>query len=364
MILNLIDISEGEVVLSVPDYQESEGPKKVEKEVFYNPAMRMNRDLCISFLNSISSKGDLRVLDGMAATGVRGIRIFKETSISDVTINDVSSYAFDLMEKNAKKNSVKDDINITDDSIEKHLVENRYGYDYIDIDPFGTPVPYYPLAVRYVSHEGFLGVTATDTAVLCGTYPSTCKRRYSARPENNWCRHENGLRILIAYCAREAARHDRWIKPLLSYYEGHHFRTYLQVGEGKSEADRVLEELERVRFYDGKWDKRGVGEKETSGPFWTGRLFSEEILEDLKSLGKLDEDLLSLWKSELEFPPFFYDTNELSSILKVNPPPMADIQEELIDKGFRSSNTHFSSTGIKTDASYDDMVDIFLELSS
>lgn len=355
---------EGDVEVSVPDYEESEGPKKIEKEVFYNSSMQMNRDICISFLKSFTEDDDIRVLDGMGATGVRGLRILKETSVSNVTINDVSPHAVDLIEENAKKNSVKEDTKINNNSVEKHLLENRYRYDYIDIDPFGTPVPYYPLASRYVSHEGVLGVTATDTAVLCGTYPDTCKRRYTARPKNNWCRHENGLRILIAYCAREAARHDRWIRPLLSYYEGHHFRTYLQIGESKSRADRCLDRLERICFSDGKWKKRDARRKEWSGPFWTGELFSEDILDDLEIVGELDEDILSLWRREYGLPPFFYDTNEIGSILKVDPPPIGKINEKLKGRDFKSSRTHFSSTGIKTDASYEEVEGIFLDISS
>ncbi len=364
MRLTLVDVSEGEVVISVPDHEESEGPKKIEKEVFYNPSMQMNRDTCISFLRSFSGNDDVRVLDGMAATGVRGLRILKETSLSNVTINDVSSHAVDLIEKNAEKNSAADDVKITKDSIEKHLLEHRYEYDYIDVDPFGTPVPYYPLATRCVSHEGVVGVTATDTAVLCGTYPETCRRKYSARPENNWSRHENGLRVLLAYCAREAARHDRWIKPLLSYYEGHHFRTYLQVGESKKKADRCLGKLERIKFAEGGWDFEDVDGKKMSGPFWTGRLFSEEILEDLEVVGELDEALLSFWKSESGLPPFFYDTNELGSILKVDPPPIDQMVQELKERGFKSSRTHFLSTGVKTEAPYERVKSIFLDLSS
>ncbi|MEF8873181.1 MAG: tRNA (guanine(26)-N(2))-dimethyltransferase [Candidatus Thermoplasmatota archaeon] len=362
--MSCVEIEEGEISFFAPEHEDGEGPKKIEKEVFYNPSMQMNRDTCISFLKAFTAGEDISVLDGMAATGVRGLRILKESSISNVTINDVSTHAVDLIEKNAKENSLLEDINITNDSIEKHLLENRYEYDYIDIDPFGTPVPYYPLAARCVSHEGAVGVTATDTAVLCGTYPDTCRRKYSARPENNWCKHENGLRILIGYCAREAARHDRWIRPLLSYYEGHHFRTYLQIGEGKKRADSCLDELESVCFRKGKWDYGDESGKRKSGPFWIGQLFSEEILENLEVVGKLDEDRLTLWKSESGLPPFFYDTNELSSILKVAPPPINDIDEKLKEKGFRSSRTHFSSTGIKTDAPYEEIERIFLGLSS
>jgi len=358
--VNLVKVSEGEVEIEVPDFDDSEGPKEKGEDVFYNPSMEKSRDIFVSFLNSWADE-KVRFLDGMAASGIRGIRAAKETPVSEITFNDVSERAVNLIGKNVEKNSVQ--ANVTHESIEKHMFKRRYQYDYIDIDPFGTPVPYYPIAARTVSHQGVVGVTATDTAVLCGTYPKTCFRRYSSHPANNWCRHENGLRILLAYCAKEAARHNRWIRPLLSYYEGHHFRTYLQIGEGKRSADDCLGKLERISFYNGKWESEEVKREKPSGPFWTGKLFSDEVLKGLAPLGKLDEELISLWESESSFPPFFYDTNEISSILKVAPPPIDEIEERLKDRGFKSSRTHFSSTGLKTDAPYEKVKEIFLELS-
>jgi len=359
--VKLVKVQEGNVKIDVPDFDDSEGPKEKGEDVFYNPSMEKSRDIFISFLKKWADE-DVRLLDGMAASGIRGIRALKETAISDVTMNDVSEEAVDLIQENVNKNSVQSDIN--HGSIEKHMLKKRYEYDYIDIDPFGTPVPYYPIAARTVSHKGVVGVTATDTAVLCGTYPKTCFRRYSSDPANNWCRHENGLRILIGYCAREAARHNRWIKPLLSYYEGHHFRTYLQIGEGKSRADECLKKLERMKFYEGKWDRDTQNVEKTSGPFWTGKICSKDILGGLKPIGKLDKDLISLWKRESNHSAFFYDTNKLSSILNVAPPPIDDIMKGLSERGFKSSRTHFSSTGIKTDAPYEELKNIFLSLSS
>jgi len=358
--VNLEEIREGEVEIKVPDFEDLEGPKEKGDGVFYNPSMEKSRDIFVSFLNSWADE-KVRLLDGMGASGIRGIRAAKETPVSDITINDVSERAAGLIRSNIEKNSVQ--AKISNESIEKHMFKRRYQYDYIDIDPFGTPVPYYPIAARTVSHEGVVGVTATDTAVLCGTYPKPCFRRYSSHPANNWCRHENGLRILLAYCAKEAARHNRWIRPLLSYYEGHHFRTYLQIGEGKSRADGCLNKLERISFYNGRWESEEVKRKETSGPFWIGNLFAEEVLKELAPLGKLDEELISLWESESSFPPFFYDTNEISSILKIAPPPIEEIEKKLEEKGFKTSRTHFSPTGIKTDAPYKKLKDVFLDIS-
>ncbi len=359
--MRLVKAAEGEVQIDVPDFNDSIGPKEKDDEVFYNPSMEKSRDIFVSFLKGWADE-EVRLLDGMAASGIRGIRAAKESPVSKITLNDISEEAVSLIKKNVEKNSVNAEI--THESIEKHMLKRRYQYDYIDIDPFGTPVPYYPIAARTVSHKGVVGVTATDTAVLCGTYPKTCFRRYSSYPANNWCRHENGLRILLAYCAKEAARHNRWIKPLLSYYEGHHFRTYLRIGEGKSKADDCLDKLDWIEFHDGIWKSLKEGGKNTSGPFWIGELFSDDILDSLDPIGKLDEGLISLWKNESDHAPFFYDTNEISSLLNVAPPPMDEIEKRLRDGGFKGSRTHFSPTGIKTDAPYEKIKEVFLDIST
>jgi len=355
------EIKEGKVLLLVPEHDDGLGPKKTGEDVFYNPSMQMNRDTCISFLSSFIRDG-ARALDGMSATGVRGLRILKETSISNVTLNDVSHESVDLIKKNVESNSVSEQVKVTNDSIEKHLIENRYEYDYVDVDPFGTPVPYYPLAARYVSHNGVVGVTATDTSVLCGTYPRTCRRRYSVEPENNWCRHENGLRALIAYCVREAARHDRWVEPLLSYYEGHHFRTYLRIGEGAKKADKCLDKLKKITFHDYWWEQKDMSKDPISGPFWMGKLHSEAVLKDMDAVGSLSEKVLSLWRDEMSLPPFFYDTNEVSSSLETRPPPIKKIIRDLKEEGFRTSRTHFSPTGIKTEAPHETLRKMIIRL--
>lgn len=362
MKLDLVEVQEGTTELLVPEFEDSVGPKETGDEVFYNPSMEKSRDIFVSFLNSYADDRKIRLLDGMGASGIRGIRASVETPVESVTINDLSEKAIQLIKKNVKKKSL--DVKVTNEFLEKLLINNKYEYDFIDIDPFGSPVDFFPLASRFVNHEGVVALSATDTAALCGTYPSTCLRRYSSRPENNWCRHENGLRILIAYCVREAARYDRWVKPLISYYEGHHFRTYLQIGDGARKADKCIEKVKKTVFKNGRWlidecDHEG----KIRGPFWVGQLFDSEILEGMTPVGKFDDDLLSQWKKESEFPPFFYDTNELSSVYKTAPPPVKKIRKRIEARGFRTSKTHFLSTGIKTDASFEVVKEIFLELT-
>ena len=63
------------------------------------------------------------------------------------------------------------------------LSENRF--DYIDIDPFGSPVGFVDSAMRSIKNGGVVACTATDTAALCGVYPRVCQRRYGAIPFHN-----------------------------------------------------------------------------------------------------------------------------------------------------------------------------------
>ncbi|MFO8109324.1 MAG: tRNA (guanine(26)-N(2))-dimethyltransferase [Thermoplasmata archaeon] len=339
-------IREGDTDLIVPPHRPGKGPRGIGKDVFYNPAMELNRDISVAFLRAWGP--GKKVLDGMSATGIRGVRIAKETDVREVTMLDLSRDAVELIRRNIEHSGVK--AQAVQGSIEGHVLDHRYEYDYIDIDPFGTPVPFFTIPARFVSRGGVLGVTATDTAVLCGTYKKKCIRRYSAVPENNWCRHEIGLRILIGYCVKEAAKYNRGAEPLLSYYDGHHFRTYLEISEGASYADGALECLEKYDFSDHHW-----APGDSTGPLWAGDLFDEKLLSQIKLSG----DLLETWKGESAFPPFFYDTNVLGSVLKCSPPPLKEMIAALESEGYRAARTHFSPTGFKTDRDVQDILKIF-----
>ncbi len=349
--VNYVTIKEGDTDLIVPPYQDGKGPKGVGNGVFFNPAMELNRDISVSFLRGWSAGGK-RILDGMSASGARGVRIADETEAEEVVMLDLSKEAVELIKKNIENTDVE--AKVKQESIESHMLNNRYKYDYVDIDPFGTPIPFYPLAARFVSRGGVVAVTATDTAVLCGTYKQKCVRRYSSVPKNNWCCHELGLRILIGYCVREAARYGRGAVPLLSYYDGHHFRTYLEINESAADADKALAQLNKYDFSRYSWE-----EGNEAGPLWAGSLFDANLISRLEPVGTLDEELIDTWISESSLPPFFYDTNVLSSFLVKSPPRLKKIIKALQRAGRPTSQTHFSPTGFKTEADSKTVVDVF-----
>ncbi|MBI4144072.1 tRNA (guanine(10)-N(2))-dimethyltransferase, partial [Candidatus Woesearchaeota archaeon] len=221
--------------------------------VFFNPVMKFNRDVCICLLQCIGRH--LKVGDALAGTGIRAIRIAKEVADCDVFMNDFSHDAFLLMKKNAKRNRVS--AVISNKNAHDFLCQ---GFDYVDIDPFGSPNPFLDSAVRAVRNKGILAITATDTAPLCGTYPKACLRKYWAHTLKNPAMHETGIRILIRKVQLIGSQYDRALIPVFSHSTQHYFRVYFRLEKGKNDVDEVLRSHELVRF----------GNK-IIGPLWTGQ---------------------------------------------------------------------------------------------
>jgi tRNA (guanine26-N2/guanine27-N2)-dimethyltransferase len=68
--------------------------------------------------------------------------------------------------------------------------------------------------------------------------------------------------------------------------------------------------------------------------------------------------MLDLWKNELDTVPFIYDISELSSSLKISPPPIDDFVEALNTIG-NASRTHVCPTSFKTDLGLKDIVSVY-----
>ena len=159
--------------------------EKISKEmgVFYNPVMGINRDISVLLLNSIK-KDNLQIADPLAASGVRSIRFLKEFNkdkIKGIYINDYNKDAVKSIKGNLALNKIqyKNNKQITIKNEDANLfLLNSAGFDYIDIDPFGSPNFLLDSSCRRISRSGILAVTATDTSALCGTFPKACLRKY------------------------------------------------------------------------------------------------------------------------------------------------------------------------------------------
>lgn len=358
-------ITEGETQLRVPvlgSFGKRASDVDRKPPVFYNPHMVLNRGLSVLFMRVAGA--DLVFADVLAGSGAKGIRVAVESGC-EVFLNDANPDAVDVMKKNAKLN--KSDVSISNLDANNFVLENIGRFDFIDIDPFGSPVPFIDPAFLSLKKNGYIGATATDTAALCGIYPGTCFRRYLALPLRGELCHEVGIRILIGYLARTAAKYDKGLRPILSHSTRHYFRAYSKTVEGVKAAKDSLDLMgylyfcekcrdfmhEKADFPSEKICNCG-GAMRASGPLWLGSLHSHAFVEQMLSLSqsKDEQKLLGLLSAEIDVP-FYFDVHRLAKTINVSPVGLDRIIERLRGRGFSASRTHFTPVGVKTDAPID-----------
>jgi len=360
----LVVVREGTTELLVPQGFNKSGPGSRTGEVFYNKQMEFGRDISVAF-GRVAFKEGSKILDGLAASGARGLRLANECGVkADFVLNDRNLMAAVLMKQNAELNSLGH-VRIECRDLRSLLAEEQF--DYVDIDPFGTPIDFMDLALQSVRNNGIVAMTATDTAPLYGTYPKTCLRRYGALSQRSPFAHETGLRILLGCMVRLAASHDRAVQPLLSYHADHYFRCYVRVQNGAARADGAIKQLGFARFDSKTLDREILGDgesKKVAGPLWTGTLSAKDILKSLKATGDLGtagrfEKMLATWREEQSSPALFYVMDELARRTKQSPPRLTDFVEHVRAKGFEASRTHFDPKGLKTDMPVKKLIETF-----
>ena len=357
-------IHEGSTDILVPELHSSGGPGKIQGDVFFNEQMAFNRDVSVMLLRAVGR--DLTVADAMTATGSRAVRIANEVPGTDVVANDFSADAIPYIDANIELNSLT---NCRSSNRNLHNLFTDEAFDYVDLDPFGSPVPFIQSAIRGTRRNGIMAITATDTAPLAGAHAPKCRRRYQSEPVRGYMCHEGGLRILMCTIARELAKFDRGMRPLLSFYADHYLRTYIQIEEGAEKADKMLDKLGFMEYNMETMERSTSCEYDPEhkyGPFWLGPLHDQEFISKMDPSGMATEKrcgkYLNLWRNELDSEVFVYDMSELSSHIKLSPPKLVDFLELLNSHG-KASMTHMSPTSFKTDLDLGSIISLYKECS-
>lgn len=336
-------------------------------EVFYNPDMTSNRDISIAILDSYFDK-PISIGLPLAGSGVRGIRMLKEIPhlIKKIAMNDMSSDATQLIKENLERNNIPLDetIEISEKDASSFL-EDSHGYEYLDIDPYGSPNQFLDTSLRRTSRNGLLAVTATDTACLAGTYPNTCKQKYWSKSATTPLKHEMGLRILIRKTMLLGLHHGRALVPLLSYHYKHYYRVFFKVVKNKEKAAKLLDSLSSYVNYDTTTANFSVTknpDESTSwcGPLYDGPLQDNEFLE--KVFEKFPIKIIEQAKNEINSVGS-YDTHQISQKQNTQLISLQIIIDELIKKGFLASRCTNNDHAIKTNASYEEVLEIISEQS-
>jgi tRNA (guanine26-N2/guanine27-N2)-dimethyltransferase len=390
-------IQEGKVKVVVPrlkafvkgpwEYAPSKAP------VFYNPEMEFNRDLAVIALQAYQNIVDreISVCEPLAGCGIRGIRFAKEVEgIRKVVINDINPKAAELAKFNAKYNKLMGKVLVVNSDANlllAHYAAPRRRFDFIDIDPFGSPVPYIDSTIRALRDNGMIALTATDLAPLCGVHPKSCVRKYGGKPLRTEYCLELAVRLLAGCLVMMAAKHSIGVDILFGYSAYNHARVYAYIRYGAKQADSSIKKMGYVlHCFDcfhrepsnglilalkRRCDECG-SDMSIAGPLWLGELWSEQFCALMKELARERSlknrreilKFLSLIQNEIGAPPTFYVVDKICDKLNLSVPPLAKTMEALKGAGFKATRTHFSSKAFRTDAPARAVKETVIRLSS
>jgi len=379
-------VREGATELEVPELERFRTPAgdyaPSLTKVFYNPLMEFCRDISVCAFQVVAGEfPKLWICDPLAGVGARGLRYAKEVKgVGRVVLNDRSCEAVELVKRNLELNSLTN-VEVREEDANALLWEHRGRFHIVDLDPFGSPAPFVDAACASLTPNGVLALTATDTAPLSGTRVKACMRRYGARSLRTEYCHELGVRILAGFCQRVGGKHELALTPLLAHATRHYFRLYLSARRGARAADEVLAGqgyVSHCRACGRRVLSKGIvtelpsecgcgGKLEHAGPLWLGQLWDKGFIERVaRELANRDFklkwqelELLNLCAGEAGGPPTFYDAHEVARRAGVSPPKLGKALEGLRARGYFASRTHFSGTGIRSDAPFDEVMAAF-----
>jgi tRNA (guanine26-N2/guanine27-N2)-dimethyltransferase len=376
-------IREGKVKALVPklqaykkqpsDYAPSKAP------VFYNPVMELNRDLAVLGFQAYQrvANREISICEPLTSTGVRAVRLATEIQgVKQIVASDINTRAYQLAKHNVRLNGLEDRVTAKHEDANCLLSCHgapRKRFDVIDIDPFGSPVPYLDSVVRALRNKGLLAATATDLAPLCGVHAKACVRKYGGKPLRTEYCHELAVRLLAGCVATVAAKHDIGVRVVFSHSTDHYIRVYAQVGYGAKKADASIKSLGYVlhcfNCFHRETTRRPFSQRiekcpecgsrmDWAGPLWLEKIFDRQFCEKmaqenrrapLRNSGKIAK-LLALAKDEAEAPATYYVIDKISSKLSSLMPSVDAMLTLLHDNGFEAVPTHFNSRGFRTDA--------------
>jgi len=376
-------VQEGKVRLVVPklesfkkkpaDYAPSKAP------VFYNPIMELNRDVSVLAFQAYQRlvNKEILVCDPLTGSGIRGVRYASEIhDVKKVVICDINENSFNLAKHNVHLNGMQNLVTVEHKDANCLLSCHgapRRRFDIVDIDPFGSPVPYLDSAVRALRNKGLLATTATDLAPLCGVHPNACVRKYGGKPLRTEYCHELAVRLLAGCVATVAAKQDIGVRIVFIHSSDHYIRVYAQIGYGAKKADASVKSLgyvlhcfnclhrETAITFSAKFFEKcpECGSKMNwAGPLWLGKIFDPQFCDAigqenrrtaLRNSAKISK-LAALAKKEAGAPTTYYVIDKISNKLHSPVPSVASMIRILQDNGFEAIPTHFNSRGVRSDA--------------
>ncbi|MBW4442754.1 MAG: tRNA (guanine-N1)-methyltransferase [Plectolyngbya sp. WJT66-NPBG17] len=337
---------------------------------FYNPDAEIVRDLAVlAAAVDRRDRGSLRVLDAMAGCGVRSLRYVLESQADFVWANDSNSDIQTVLQENLTRSLNAEQYQISDRDAIRVFFDcyNRQDYyDLVDVDGFGSPVPYVHACLSACSIGGLIYLTSTDGRTVTGRAPDNCVADYGAYARIHPAVHEQGLRLILGNVQQQAASRGLGIKPVFSYFTGQTYRVMVRL---VSSIQLTEQNYGFLGFCHGcgtyqpvEWRKLGRSQclndcrsLVLSGAMWLGNLHDvDQIMRMIEVATEWNWTscirLLELMQAEAEMPPYFYTLGEIGRRGKLDIPKSSYLVQTLKDWGHRASLTHIDREAIKTDA--------------
>lgn len=381
------EIKEGKTSLLVPSsaLSQSVPPKN---PAFFNPNAKWNRDISMLVYKVYTSSSKNKTLaDSICGVGARGLRASVEVpQIETIYLNDLNPIAIEFAKESAKLNQVQDKCIFKTNEVCKFLnYEEREirRFDIVDLDPFGSPSPYVDCVLRSVSNGGLISITATDTAVLCGVYPSVCYRKYYGFPIRSEYSNEIGVRLLVSFIALNATRFDLSVVPYFCHSNLHYLRVYLKIIFSSSLANTVSSKIGFIKHCKKCKSRRVEKIMEQNlvcdlcgakcimaGPLWIDSIFDSGFVNSMFNELKNSENntsprndhnrlqkMMQICTSELSIPAYF-ETDSIASSAKKSSISLNKVISTLANNGFQSSKTTMNEKGFKTNASPKEIIEL------
>ncbi|MFW9792658.1 MAG: RsmD family RNA methyltransferase [Candidatus Thorarchaeota archaeon] len=378
-------------------YSENKKQPGTSLPVFYNPRMRLNRDLSVLFLTAHLQNHTVESMcEPLTGSGVRTLRYLHECPGDfHAKMFDANPLAVETARKNVENLKLDERAEVIHgDAKLLLLTESRdKRFDFVDVDPFGTPAPYLNAAIQSLNPKGaLLAVTATDMPVLCGVYPRVALRRYGGFSIRAPSTHEIAIRLLNGLIYNIAGLNDCSMEPLVVLSTDHYIRTWVRIETNRTESNRQTGQLGTIHYCTGCMHTEYVSVSNTlkvedfehkikgctgpvkiAGPLWNGPLFSSELLRDTFGIFEKEKhdiyhrrvpETLEKMIEESEYTDYpFIDIHALCDLHGFAPPKNQEVMEYLRNQGFGVARTHFKSTAIRTTASVKEMTSAISELN-
>ena len=384
--VELAEYVEGRTRLLVPAVSiAAKGPPPM-LPAFFNPLAAVTRDFAVLFYAVRASKSNLRLLDVLSGIGARGIRVANESGSNvEVHLNDANGAAVEVALKNCELNGLvdrcavsKEDANVLMYSAPRHGIR----FNAIDVDPFGSPVPFADAALSTVSLGGIVALTATDLSALTGRSWAAGRRKYGVSLWRTDFSREVAARALAGYAVTRAASRERGARPLFAHVDSQYARVYLELYGSARAADESLEHVGYLEYCP-RCLYRGVsasgqeyprtcpvcgGELRELGPLWLGDILDREHVEGMLRAAEergwpARSRILRRMLQEMGMPPYYYSLDRVADSLGICVPRMEALLEALTSKGYKAVRSGMHELGVRTDAPHKVVVEEMRGLS-